>query len=58
VRWSLAGVFNPIFAELAAEGGPPSQLMIDATNLKAHRAAASLPKKGLFRAVSGAPRAA
>ena len=58
VRWSLAGVFNRIFAGLAAEGGPPSQLMIDATHLKAHRTAASLRKKGLFRAVSGAPRAA
>ena len=58
VRWSLMGVFNRIFAGLAAEGGPPDQLMIDATHLKAHRTAASLRKKGLFRAVSGAPRAA
>ena len=58
VRWSLMGVFNRIFAGLAAEGGPPDQLMIDATHLKAHRTAASLRKKGLFRAVSGARRAA
>ena len=57
VRWSLAGVFNRIFAGLAAQGGPPDQLMVDATHLKAHRTAASLRKKGLFRAVSGAPRA-
>ena len=58
VRWSRMGVFNRIFAGLAAEGGPPDQLMIDATHLKAHRTAASLRKKGLFRAVSGARRAA
>lgn len=58
VRWSRMGVFNRIFAGLAAEGGPPDQLMVDATHLKAHRTAASLRKKGLFRAVSGARRAA
>lgn len=58
VRWSLAGVFNRIFAGLAAEGGPPDQLMVDATHIKAHRTAASLRKKGLFRAVSGARKAA
>jgi hypothetical protein len=34
-------VFNRIFAELAAKGGKPDQLMIDATHLKAHRTAAS-----------------
>ena len=34
VRWSRAGVFNRIFAGLAAEGGPPDQLMVDATHLK------------------------
>jgi transposase len=58
VRWSRAGVFNRIFAGLAAEGGQPDQLMVDATHLKAHRTAASLRKKGLFRAVSGARKAA
>ena len=58
VRWSRMGVFNRLFAGLAAEGGKPDQLMVDATHLKAHRTAASLRKKGLFRAVSGARRAA
>ena len=58
VRWSRMGVFDRIFAALAAEGGPPSRLMIDATHLKAHRTAASLLKKGLFPAASAAPRAA
>ena len=58
IRWSRLGVFNRIFAELAAEGGKPDQLMIDATHLKAHRTAASLLKKGMIPDVSGAPKAA
>ena len=58
VRWSRLGVFDRIFAFLASESGPPEQLMIDATHLKAHRTAASLLKKGLFPDVSGAPKAA
>jgi putative transposase len=58
IRWSRMGVFNRIFAGLAAEGGPPDQLMIDATHLKAHRTAVSLLKKGLFPDVSGAPKGA
>lgn len=58
IRWSRMGVFNRIFAGLAAEGGAPDQLMIDATHLKAHRTAASLLKKGLFPDVSGAPKGA
>ena len=57
VRWSRLGVFNRIFAELAAKGGRSERLMIDATHLKAHRTAASLLKKGLFPDVSGAPKA-
>ena len=58
IRWSRMGVFDRIFAALAAEGGPPGRLMIDSTHLKAHRTAASLLQKGLFPAVSAAPRAA
>ena len=58
VRWSRMGVFNQIFACLAAEEGLPERLIIDSTHLKAHRTAASLLKKGLFPAVSGARRAA
>lgn len=58
IRWSRMGVFNKIFAALAAKGGKPDQLMIDATHLKAHRTAASLLKKGMFPDVSGVPRVA
>lgn len=57
VRWSRLGVFERIFAGLAAEGGVPERLMIDATHLKAHRTAASLAKKGLFPAASVGPGA-
>jgi len=56
VRWSRMGVFNRIFAGLAAKGGKTDQLMIDATHLKAHRTAASLLKKGLYPDVSAAPK--
>jgi len=58
VRWSRLGVFNKIFAALVKEGGPPDRLMIDATHIKAHRTAASLLKKGMFRAISDARAAA
>lgn len=58
VRWSRLGVFDRIFAALAEDAGEPDRVMIDSTHLKAHRTAASLLKKGLFPAASGAPRAA
>jgi transposase len=31
IRWSRMGVFDRIFAALAAEGGPPERIMIDST---------------------------
>ena len=58
IRWSEMGVFNRIFAALAAEGPKLQRIMIDATHLKAHRTAASLLKKGLFPAASVARKAA
>ena len=50
-------MFNKIFAALARKGGELERIMIDATDLKAHRTAASLLKKGLFPDVSGARKA-
>ena len=58
IRWSRIGVFDRIFAALAAESAATGTVMIDATHLKAHRTAASLLKKGLFPVVSGARKAA
>ena len=52
IRWSRLGVFNKIFAALAATSDTDDCLMIDATHLKAHRTAASLLKKGLFPDIS------
>lgn len=57
VRWSRLGVFDRIFAALAAEAGTPERVMIDSSHLKAHHTAASLLKKRLFPAASGAQRA-
>ena len=43
-------MFNRIFEALARKGGEPDRLMIDATHLKAHPTAASLPaQKGAKR---------
>ena len=58
IRWSRLGVFDRIFAALAAEGPKPERIMIDTTHLKAHRTAASLLKKGLYPAALGARKAA
>jgi transposase len=57
VRWSRVGVFDRIFAALAAESAATKTVMIDADPLKAHRTAASLRKRGLFPDVSDAPKA-
>jgi len=58
IRWSRIGVFDRIFASLAAEGEATGTVMIDATYLKAHRTASSLLKMGQFPAASDAQRAA
>ena len=58
IRRSRHGVFERIFAALASQGPKPERIMIDSTHLKAHRTAASLWKKGLFPAASGAQKAA
>ena len=41
------------FRHIGAKGGKPERILIDATDPKAHRTAASLLKKGLFPDVSG-----
>ena len=40
VRWAAKGVWSDIFDALASAGGPPAQLLIDSTAVKAHRCAA------------------
>ena len=58
-RWSDNGVFAGIMVGLATERAEHKTIMIDATCLKAHRAASSLRvKKGRAGARSGAPKVA
>ncbi len=39
VRWAAKGVWTEIFHALASAGGPPSQVLIDSSAVKAHRCA-------------------
>ena len=57
MRWSRMGVFDRIFAELAADAPSPDEVLIDGSHLKAHRTAASLLKGGAYPAASGEPKA-
>lgn len=40
VRWAAKGVWVDIFHALASAGGPPAQVLIDSSAVKAHRCAA------------------
>lgn len=39
VRWTAKGVWTDIFHALAAAGGPPAEVLIDSSAIKAHRCA-------------------
>jgi transposase len=39
VRWAAKGVWLNIFHALAATGGPPAEVLIDSSAVKAHRCA-------------------
>ncbi len=39
VRWAAKGVWRDVFHALASAGGPPAELLIDSTAVKAHRCA-------------------
>ncbi len=39
VRWAAKGVWTDIFHALALAGGPPTQVLIDSSAVKAHRCA-------------------
>ena len=57
VRWAIKGVWRRIFETLAAAGGPPAEVLLDATYAKAHRSASG-GKGGSVRKPSGARAAA
>lgn len=44
-RWAAKGIWSSIFHALANAGGPPAQLLIDSSAVRAHRSAAG-GKKG------------
>lgn len=56
VRWAAKGIWVELFETLARAGGPPSQVLIDSTAVKAHRCAAG--GKGGSRARLSAARGA
>lgn len=39
-RWAAKGVWSDIFHALASAGGPPAQILIDSSAVRAHRCAA------------------
>ena len=39
VRWAAKGVWTALFEALASAGGPPAQVLIDSSAVKAHRCA-------------------
>ncbi len=39
VRWAAKGVWTALFEVLASAGGPPAQVLIDSSAVKAHRSA-------------------
>ena len=56
VRWSEAGVFNHIFAALAAEGRATGTVIIDATHLKGPPHRSQSAKKGALSRCIGRTR--
>lgn len=40
VRWAAKGVWQRVFHALAEAGGPPAELLLDSSTMKAHRCAA------------------
>src|ERR687897_1382023 len=53
VRWAAKGVWVDIFHALATAGGPPAQVLIDSSAVKAHRSASGA-KGGSGPKLSGA----
>lgn len=56
VRWAAKGIWTDIFLAVASAGGPPAQVLIDSSAVKAHRCASG-GKGGSALRRSGAPAA-
>ena len=57
VRWAAKGIWQKLFVTVAAAGGPPAEVLIDSTHMKAQRSAAG-GKGGLFSRRSASAGAA
>ena len=58
VRWAAKGIWVDIFHALASAGGPPAEVLIDSSAVKAHRCASggkggNLPRRSAARAADG-----
>ena len=61
VRWAAKGVWVDVFHTLAAAGGPPAEVLIDSSAVKAHRSASggkggSGRRRSAVRAVGARPK--
>lgn len=61
VRWAAKGVWSELFEVLAAAGGPPAEVLLDSSAVKAHRCAAggkggSGAKPSAVRVGAGRPK--
>jgi transposase len=61
VRWAVKGVWVRLFHSLAQAGGPPAQVLIDSSAIKAHRSASggkggSKARRSAAPAEAGRPR--
>jgi len=61
VRWAAKGVWLDVFHALAATGGPPAEVLIDSSAVKAHRCAAggkggSAARRSAARAADAPPK--
>ena len=61
VRWAAKGIWIDIFHALAAAGGPPAEVLIDSSAVKAHRSASggkggSTHRRSAARAAGARPR--
>src|SRR6266849_1628991 len=61
VRWAAKGVWIDIFHALASAGGPPAEVLIDSSAVKAHRCASggkggSKIRQSAVRAAAGPPK--
>ena len=61
VRWAAKDVWTGIFHALASAGGPPAEVLIDSSAVKAHRCAGggkggNTRRRSVARAAAGRPR--